>query len=134
MTGSFKRELLEGIHHLLTDVIWMALYTSAANIGPGTPAYVTDGEVSGVGYMAGGQPLLRPQVFGPEAGIAFVTWDDVVWPGATLTARGALLYNQTQAKRSVAVLDFVFDRAIAGGDFRVQLPPAGALTALIRIA
>jgi hypothetical protein len=131
--SSFKLELLEGIHNFLSDQFFMALYTSGANLSVGTTAYVTDGETAGVGYVAGGQVMLNPQVLGPAALTAYVTWDDPVWLLSTLVARGALIYNQTKQQRAVAVLDFVTDQASNTGPFHVKLPPPGASTALIRL-
>ena len=132
-SSSFKLELLEGIHNFLVDQFFMALYTSGANLSVGTTAYVTEGETVGPGYVAGGQVMRNPQVLGPVALTAYVTWDDPVWPLSTLIARGALIYNQTKQQRAVAVLDFVTDQASNSGEFHVKLPPPGASTALIRI-
>ena len=84
-------------------------------------------------FIAGGQLLLNPQVLGPVARVAYATFDDPVWPGSTLTARGALIYNRSAQQRAVAVLDFVEDQFSNQGDFRVKLPPPGVTTALIRL-
>lgn len=134
MCSTFKLELLEGIHNFLSDQFFIALYTSAANLNVDTTAvYVTEGESAGPGYTAGGQAMRNPQVLGPVARTAFVTWDDPVWPASTLIARGALIYNQTKQQRAVAVLDFVNDQSSNTGEFHVKLPPPGAATALIRL-
>jgi hypothetical protein len=131
--SSFKLELLEGIHNFLSDQFFMALYLANANLSVDTAAYVTGGETAGAGYTAGGQVMRNPQVLGPAARTAFVTWDDPVWPASTLVARGALIYNQTKQQRAVAVLDFVTDQASNTGPFHVKLPPPGPSTALIRL-
>jgi len=131
--GSFKVELLKGIHNLLADQFFIALYTDLANLTRDTTSYVTDGEISGPGYTAGGLEMQQPRVLGPSAAAAYATWDDPVWPNSTLIARAALIYNKTKQQRSVAVLDFVSDQASNVGDFRVHLPTPGPATALIRI-
>jgi hypothetical protein len=135
LCSSFKLELLEAVHNFLSDAFYMALYTNAANLNvDDIKAYVTDGEVSGPGYTAGGQLLRNVQVLGPSARTAFVTWDDPIWLNATLTARGALLYNQSKQQRAVAVINFLEDQSSNTGEFRVKLPSPGVTTALIRLA
>jgi hypothetical protein len=132
--SSFKLELLEKMHNLLVDQIMIALYSSAATISADTTAYVTDGEISGPGYVAGGRRLLNPQLLGPVARVAYATFSDAVWPGSTLTARGALIYNQSAQQRAIAVLDFLADQSSNAGNFTVKFPPPGPSTALIRLS
>jgi hypothetical protein len=130
----FKLDLLKGLHNFASDEFRMALYTKDANLHvDSTTMYVAEGEVNGVGYTAGGKALLNVKVLGPTARSAFVTWDDPVWPGSSLIARGALIYNETAQRRAVAIMDFQVDRSSNTGEFRVQLPPASPSTALIRL-
>src|SRR5215831_18668957 len=121
--SSFKRELLEARHNFGSDQFFMALYTSDADLNVDTTSYVTQGEVSGVGYTAGGQMLRGVQVLGPQSRASYVTWQDPVWLASTLTARAALIYNGSAQKRAVAVLDFGADKSSNNGDFTVKLPP-----------
>jgi hypothetical protein len=65
---------------------------------------------------------------------AYLDWADSVWTTATITARGAMIYNSTQGNRCVAVLDFGSDKTSTAGDFTVVFPAAAAGTAIIRIA
>jgi hypothetical protein len=132
--SAFKLDLLKGLHNFLSDEFRMALYTSEADLHvDSTSMYVQAGEASGAGYTAGGLVLRNVQVLGPAARAAFVTWDDAVWQQSTLIARGALIYNQTSARRAVAVLDFLTDRSSNTGEFRVHFPPPTPSTALIRL-
>lgn len=133
MCNSFKRQLLLGNHCFDEDAFFMALYSSDATINADTTAYLTDGEISGPGYAAGGQRLQNVQIIGPVNGAAYVTFDDPIWTDATLTARGALIYNQTAGQSSVAVVDFGFNASSNQGSFRVKLPPPGPTSALIRL-
>ena len=133
LCSSFKKQLLLGVHNFQADTFMVALYGDQAPLGPDTTAYVTDGEISGAGYTAGGQALTGVQILGPAAGIAYVTFNDPVWAGASLTARGALIYNRSKAQGSVAVLDFGADKTSNNGNFRMQFPSPGPTTALIRI-
>jgi len=132
--SSFKKELLQGLHHLDTDHIFMALYTDATPLDLNlTTSYVDQGEVSAPGYSQGGQQLLNPQVLGPVANTAYMTWDDAVWANSTIQARAALIYNQSSARRAVAILDFGSDQYSNQGDFIVKFPSPGVSTALVRV-
>jgi hypothetical protein len=132
LCSSFKQESWLGIHDLDTDVLKMALYTSAASLGADTTAYTLTGETSGTGYTAGGEILTNVQVL-LSGTTAYVTFDNPAWPGSSFVTRGALIYNFTKANRAIAVLDFGADKT-AGPNFTVQLPAASATTALIRFA
>lgn len=133
MCSSFKQELLGGIHDLDTDTIRIALYTSAATLGAATTAYSATNEVVGSGYTAGGNALTSP-VISLDGTTAIVDFADTTWPAATITARGALIYNASKANRAIAVLDFGSDKVSTDGDFTVVMPAAAAATAIVRIA
>lgn len=136
MCTSFKVELMQAIHNFAAsggDSFKIALYTSAATLNAGTTAYTAINEVNGAGYTAGGAALTRVD---PTSGgtIAFTDFADVSWPGASFTARGALIYNATDANRAVCVLDFGSDKTVTDGTFTVQFPAADSASAIIRIA
>ena len=134
MCSSFKEELLKGVHDFENDTFKMALYTSSATLDASTTAYTVTNEVSGTGYTAGGQALDSPTVT-LSGTTAFVDFADETWTTATITARGALIYNSTAAGNpAVAVFDFGADKTSAAGDFVVQFPTADASNAVIRIA
>ena len=132
LTNSFKEELLLGVHDFDTDVMKIALYTSAAELGPLTTAYTTVGETSGVGYTAPGQ-ILTGVVVTRTGGIAYVSFDNPTWNAATFTTRGALIYNSSKSDRSVGVLNFGLDQTVLSQQFQIQFPPDNADNALIRI-
>ena len=142
MCTSFKVDLLNGIHAFGTtvaragttaDTMYMALYTSSATLDATTTAYSATNEVSGTGYVAGGQALttVAPTSSGTTA---YLDFDDETWTSSTITARGALIYNSDQSNKSVAVLDFGSDKTSTAGDFTVVFPTADASNAIIRIA
>ena len=134
MCSSFKSELLGGIHDLDTDVIKIALYTSAATLGASTTTYSATNEVAnGNGYTTGGNTLTSP-VISLDGTTGIVDFADSTWSAATITARGALIYNSSKANRAIAVLDFGSDKTSSSADFTVVMPAAAAATALIRIA
>lgn len=128
---SFKLELVNAIHDLDTDVLKIALYTSAATLGASTTAYSTTNEVSGTGYTAGGQTLAGAAITTSGTTI-IVDFTDPSWPAATITARGCLIYNSTKANRAVAVYDFGADKTSTSGTFTAVLPAADASNAIIR--
>lgn len=129
-TDSFKAELYQAIHNLLTDAIKIALYTGAANLPLSTTAYTTTNEVSGTGYTAGGL-LLTGATVAYSGSVAYVSFANPVWTPANFTARGGMIYNSSKANRSIAILDFGADKT-ATTSFTITLPPNTATSALIR--
>jgi hypothetical protein len=132
MASSFKREILLGEHDLETDEIKIALYTSAANLGPATTEYTTSGEVVGAGYTAGGE-IMTGVTVSLSGTTAYVDFDDTVWSSAAFTTRCALIYNASKSNKAIAVLDFGSDKTTTT-TFTVQMPANTASSALIRIA
>lgn len=130
--NSFKQELLGGIHDLDTDVIKMALYTSAATLGASTTVYSSSNEVIGAGYVAGGNTLTGASI-SLDGSVALVDFADSTWSAATITARGALIYNSSKANRAIATIDFGSDKISTNGDFIIQFPAATGTNAIIRI-
>jgi len=131
--NSFKQELFGGIHDLDTDSIKMALYTSSATLGAATTAYTTSDEVVGAGYTAGGNTLTGAAI-SLDGSVAIVDFSDTTWSAATITARGALIYNSSKSDKAIAVIDFGGDKTSTNGDFTVQFPVAASSTAIIRIS
>ena len=133
LTDSFKQQLLLGVHDFATDTFRIALYTSAATLGPNTTVYNSTNEVSGTGYTAPGLVLTNITVLLSQ-GVAYVNFDNPAWVGATFTTRGALIYNATKAGKSVGVLNFGVDQTMLGQSFTIQLPTNNPENALIRIS
>jgi len=143
MCTSFKNELLYGVHDFdasTGDTFNIALYDSNATLDASTTAYSATDEVSGTGYSAGGQALtnVNPTTSGTTA---FTDFADETFTTATITARGALIYNTTPnttsisvSNPSVVVLDFGADKTSTAGDFTIVFPTADASNAIIRIA
>lgn len=127
-TTSFKAELYEGIHDLLTDQLYMALYTASADLNSATTVYTTTNEVSGGGYTPGGV-LITGVTINTSGYTAYVSFNNVVF-NAAVTARCALIYNASKANRSIAVLDFGSDKT--SSNFTVTMPADTATSALIR--
>jgi len=135
---SFKQELLQGVHNFTAstgNTFKLALYTNSASFTAATTAYTASNEVGNSGsYSAGGGALtnVTPTT---SSTTAFTDFDDITFTSATITARGALIYNDTAAgDPTVVVLDFGTDKTSTAGDFQIVFPTADASTAIIRIA
>ena len=142
MCTSFKKELLEGGHDFKNsggDTFKIALYDNNASFTAATTDYTTSNEVSNSGsYSAGGGTLTRVDPTTAST-TAFTDFADITFTSATITARGALIYNTTEGggsgtSNSIVVLDFGSDKTSTSGDFQIAFPAAGASTAIIRIA
>jgi len=141
MCTSFKKELLEAKHDFTTgeDQFKIALYDNNASFTAATTDYTATNEVSNSGsYLAGGGDLtnVTPTSSGTTA---YADFDDITFTSATITARGALIYNSeagggSGTTNTVAVLDFGSDKTSTSGDFQISFPdPAGPTNAIIRI-
>ena len=109
--------------------------STTATLGASTTAYTTTGEVANSGsYTAGGGALtnVNPSTSGTTG---FTDFADISFTTATITARGALIYNDTASgDPAVVVLDFGSNKSSSAGDFAVVMPTFNSSSALIRIA
>ena len=136
---SFKQELLVGTHNFTAttgNTFKIALFTSSATLGAGTTAFATTNEItnsSGTAYTSGGATLtsVTPTT---DSTTAVCDFADVSYPSASFTANGALIYNDDQSDKAVAVIAFGGDKTVSSGTFTIQFPTADASNAIIRIA
>ena len=133
MCTSFKQELMLGTHNFATggNAFKIALYAEG---GGGKSATTATGEIASSGsYATGGGTLTKvaPTTSGTTA---FTDFADISFTTATITAMGALIYNDTNSDKAVAVLDFTTNKTSTSGTFTVQFPTADASNAIIRIA
>lgn len=133
---SFLLELPLGYHVFgagirAADTFKIALYRSTASLDNTTTVYTATGETSGGAYVAGGQNLtiIAPAL---SNGVAYWGFVNATWAGV-ITARGALIYNSTQANRAVAVLDFGADKTSITS-FLVTFPATTYTSAVVRIS
>ena len=139
MSTLFKKDVLLGDHHLDTDTIMIALYTSSATLSNATDGYITANEVgNGNGYSTGGVALASKTV-GENSTSGVFDAADPEFTSATFTARGALIYNKTlgdassNARGAIAILDFGGDFSVSGGTFKIVFPAATKDNAIVRI-
>jgi hypothetical protein len=138
MCTSFKQEILQGVHNFTNgtgDTFKLALYDNSASFTAATTAYTVTNEVAASGsYAAGGGTLtnVTPTTSGTTA---FTDFADLSFTTATITAFGALIYNDTAAgDPTVCVLDFGGAKTSTAGTFTVIFPAADASNAIIRIS
>ena len=128
-TTSFKAEVYQAVHNLLTDTIKIALYTGDANLDEDTTVYTTLNEVVASGYTAGGE-VMTGVALNTSGYTVYVNWANVSW-STSVTARCALIYNASKSNKSIAVLDFGSDKT-STGTFTITMPANTATSALIR--
>ena len=162
MCGTFKREILAGIHRLTAhtrtgssaisaDTFKVAMFTNSSSISADTTGYTTSNEVSGTNYSAGGAALSSVSIGladnSSSVPTAFVDFADTTFSSSTISsARGALIYNSTlstagtgsttnhAADPAVAVINFGGDKSSSAGDFTIQYPANDENNAVIRIS
>jgi hypothetical protein len=138
MCTSFKVELMRAVHNFTAstgNTFKLALYDNSASFTAATTAYTATNEVPNSGsYTAGGGTLtnITPTSTGTTA---FTDFADLSFTSATITAFGALIYNDTAAgDPTVCVLDFGGAKTSTAGTFTIIFPTADATNAIIRIA
>ena len=138
MCTSFKVELMQAVHNFTAstgNTFKLAMYDNSASFTAATTAYTATNEVPDSGsYAAGGGTLVNvtPTSSGTTA---FTDFNDLSFTSATITAFGALIYNDTAAGNpTVCVLDFGGAKTSTAGTFTIVFPTADATNAIIRIA
>jgi hypothetical protein len=138
MCTSFKQEILQGVHNFTNgtgNTFKLALYDNSASFTAATTAYTATNEVPDSGsYAAGGGTLtnVTPTTSGTTA---FTDFADLSFTSATITAYGAMIYNDSASGNpSVCILDFGGAKTSTSGTFTIIFPAATASDAIIRIA
>jgi hypothetical protein len=138
MCTSFKVQLMTATHNFTNgtgNTFKLALYDNSASFTAATTAYTASNEVTASGtYSAGGGTLtnVTPTSTGTTA---FTDFADLSFTSATITAYGALIYNDTAAgDPTVCVLDFGGAKTSTAGTFTIVFPTADSSNAIIRIA
>ena len=135
--NSFKKELLEGTHNFKAsggNSFKLSLYTSSATLGKSTTSFTTDNQVSNSGQYVSGRGALTNGGTSVASSVAIVDFADRSFTGVTVTARGAIIYNDTATgDPAVAVLDFGADKSATSGTFTIQFPAFTTSAAILRI-
>ena len=137
MCTSFKVEILKAVHNFTNstgNTFNIAMYDNSASFTAATTAYTATNEVSGTAYVAKGNALVNVTPTSTST-TAFTDFSDTTWSSSTITARGAMIFNDTAAgDPSVVILDFGSDKSSSSGDFTIVFPTGDATSAIIRIA
>jgi hypothetical protein len=136
--NSFKKELLEATHNFSNpggNSFKLALYGTPATLGKSTTSFTTGGQVTSPtgGYSSGGKALVNAGT-SLATNTAITDFADLSFTGVTITARGALIYNDTNGDKAVAVLDFGGEKTASAGTFTIQFPAFTTSAAILRIA
>ena len=120
-----------------SDDIKVMLVSSSYSPNQDTHDYLDDvvaNEVSGTGYTAGGISLTgKTNTYDAATNTIVLDAADVTWPNSTVTARYAVLYNNSGASNAtkplIAYVDFVSDQSSTAGNFTITWDPAGIVRA-----
>jgi len=130
-TNAFATGLMNGVYNFTTNSFKIALYTGSATLGPDTAVYTSSNEVVATGYTAGGIALPVSVVPISANDVTYISFSNVTWYGS-ITARGALIYQDGGSNPTVCVLDFGSDKT-STVSLTVQFPTANSTNAIIRI-
>ena len=120
-----------------SDTIRVMLVSSAYTPNQDGHDYVDDvraNEVSGTGYTAGGAALGgKTAIYDAATNTVKFDANDVTWAGSTITARYAVVYDDSGAtdaqKALIAYHDFTTDRASSNGEFVLRWGADGVFSA-----
>ena len=136
--NTFKNQLLSATHNFTQtsgNKFYLALYTNSATLGKSTTEFTTSGETSGTGYTTRGKQLaVANQTHKLSNDTAIVDWANLSWLTASITARGALIFNTSASDKAVCVLDFGGDKTATAGTFTIQFPNFTDTLAILRIS
>ena len=129
---------MKAVHNFTTgtgNTFKLALYDNSASFTAATTAYTATNEVAASGsYSAGGGALTNVTPTSTST-TAFTDFADLSFTSATITAYGAMIYNDSAAgDPSVCILDFGGAKTSTAGTFTIIFPTADATNAILRIA
>lgn len=122
----------DGTHDIDTDTLKMALFVDGYD--DTTTTYGTTNEATGDGYTAGGATLANVSL-SESGGVVTFDCDDVEWDatGGSLSARWAVIYNDTDASKTVMFVSDLNDGTAAdltatNDTFTVSINASGVAT------
>lgn len=127
---------LEKLMNLETDTIKCMLCTASYTPNQDAHDFKNDitNEVSGTGYTAGGAEVANPAVT-ISAKVTKFDGDNVAWANSTITARYAVLYDDTPAadadKPLLIYVDFGEDKSSENGTFQITWDASGIFTVTV---
>jgi hypothetical protein len=135
MYGNFLLKALNKEVDWDSDTIKVALLTSSYTPNQDAHDYwddVSANEVTGTGYTAGGATLgTKTATYDSGTNVVILDAADTVWASSTITARYAVLYDDSGATSAQKVLvgyvDFGSDQSSTNGNFTVTWDATGIL-------
>jgi len=116
-----------------SDTIKVALLSSSYTPNQDTHDYYDDVstyEVSGTGYTAGGQTLGSKTItYDAATNVIILDAADTTWTSSTITARYAVVYDDSgataAAKALIGYVDFSSDQSSTSGNFTITWDATG---------
>jgi len=128
--NALKNDLAVDLDDTTADRFKVMLVTSSYTPNFGTHDFKADvtNEVTGTGYSAGGESLSSVTLTQSGGTITFDA-DDVTWTSSTITARGAVVYDDSLTNDPlIAYIDFGADKSSSAGDFVLSFNASGIFT------
>jgi len=129
---------MRAVHNFTTstgNTFKLAMYDNSASFTAATTAYTATNEVAASGTYAAGGGALTNVTPTSTSTTAFTDFADLSFTSATITAFGAMIYNDSAAgDPSVCILDFGGAKTSTSGTFTIIFPTADSTNAILRIA
>jgi len=128
--NALKNDLAVDLDDTTADRFKVMLVTSSYTPNFGTHDFKADvtNEVVGTGYTANGESLSSVTLTQSGGTITFDA-DDVTWTSSTITARGAVVYDDSLTNDPlIAYIDFGADKSSSAGDFVLSFNASGIFT------
>jgi len=109
------------------DTVNVALYTNVHAFAAGDTVFTTTNEITGTGYVSGGQALDNLTV-SLATNTATFDADDESWTTATFTTAHAVIYDVTNTNSLMHSIDFGGDQSVTAGTFTIIWNAAGIST------
>ena len=131
--GNFLAKALNKEVDFDSDTIKVALVTSSYTPNQDTHDYwddVVSNEVTGTGYTTGGATLASKTVtYDSASNVIVLDAADVTWSSSTITARYAVVYDDSgstnAAKALIGYVDFGSDQSSTNGNFTITWDSTG---------
>jgi len=128
--NALKNDLALDLDDTTADRFKIMLVTSAYTPDFGAHDFKADvtNEVVGTGYTAGGESLTSITLT-QAAGVITFDAADVTWTSSTITARAAVIYDDSLASDPlICYIDFGSDQSSSSGDFQISFNASGIFT------
>jgi hypothetical protein len=125
----FKVDLMDASVNIASggDTLQCALYDNSHSFTAGDTIYTVTNEISGTGYVAGGETMTG-QTVSLAANTATFDATDTAWTTATFTCYHAVIYDSTNTNSLIANIDFGGAQSVTAGTFTIVWNVLGIIT------